>query len=380
LARTQGEQVGQYGKGSLKEIEGAPGRWRYRVRIDGYQGERKSPASQSLSKAQANRWAKAIDAELRNGTHPVPTQSARGLTFGDVLDEWIAHGRTPRGKPWAVKTARENRRSVERYLRPALGHIDASALSVADLEAAYGMWTAGRHKLEDASARRIASNGSTAMSLALRRGWVTSNPFASAVAPAAPSKTSTRCPTRAEVDKLAKASGVYGHDMTAAVALARFAAARCQDISALQWRDLDLKEGTVHIHKAATLLDDGRVVIKATKTGESATVLVRNGNLEELRTALGTPGMPTTYVFGGTSTPVNPSIITDRFAQVRELASVDDVTMTGVRHYWVTQMRAAGVPAHTVAKLGRWRSTAMIDRIYTHSTVAGEEMAASVDL
>jgi integrase len=125
---------------------------------------------------------------------------------------------------------------------------------------------------------------------------------------------------------------------------------------------------------------DGETTIKSTKTGEEYTVTLTGRNLETLRRALGTPGAADTYVIGGGTSPIDPGTITDRFTAVRGAAHVRGVTMTGLRHYWATSMLQAGVPMHTVAKVGRWSSTRMLEQVYGHSTAAGEDLAKAVEL
>jgi integrase len=295
------------------------------------------------------------------------------MTIAALMEEWLDHGRTKSGKPWTRRTANDNRTQVEQYVVPTLGHIPVAELCARDLERAYSTW--GR-SVSDSSVSRYARLVSSALSLAVRRGYRDDNPASVAVAPAQ-GKSKTKVPTDAEVAKLRTAAEAYGKSMPAVIALSVLTCARAGSIAALCWADVDLKAGSVRIATSASAVG-GVVEIGDTKNETSRTVPIKGANLTYLKQALGTPGDPDTYVIDGGDEPINPAVLTDRFTAVRGLAHVRGVTLTGLRHYFVSRLCDAGVSPYDVAALGGWKSVRMVLEIYGHHTTAGIDRAAEV--
>ena len=129
---------------------------------------------------------------------PTASRSSGGPTFGAVLTEWLDYGRTKQGKRWAPRTTDDNRRQVETRIRPALGEIRLADLSADHLERQYAEWT-DVEGLSDNSVHRFAALISSALSLAVRRGYIDAR--AKANAPAA-TKSTKKIPTLDEVRKL----------------------------------------------------------------------------------------------------------------------------------------------------------------------------------
>ncbi len=375
MARQQGQMVGTYGTGSLTETAPGSGVWRYRYRLDGKQlratfGSKAEP----LTRKQAERAVRNLEPTAPAAA--AAAASSGGPTFGDVLTEWLDYGRTKQGKRWAPRTADENRSQVENRIRPALGEIRLADLSADHLERQYAAWT-DVDGLSDNSVHRFAALISSALSFAVRRRYIAASPATVSVAPAA-TKSTKKIPTADEVAKLLHSGLDYGKDMGPAIALAVFTGARAGEVAALRWADVDLKHGRIRIDKAATEVD-GKVSIKSTKTGDERTARVEGRNLAVLQEVLGKAGPADTYVIDGGTEPVNPGVLSDRFVCVRGAAHVRGATFHQLRKFYVTQLLAAGVPAHAVALTVGWKSTRMIDT-YATATKSGVDAAAAVDL
>jgi integrase len=362
----------QYGSGTFKESAPGSGVWYYRYRVD---GERKRAVfgskSAPLTRKQAERAARNFEPSEQT---PAVAPSG-GRTFAQLLTEWVDYGRTARGKAWAPRTAFDNRQQVATRIVPALGSIPLKQLSARDLEHAYVKWTT--EGLADGTVHRLSALISSALSFGLRRGEVSVNVATIAVAPAQP-KSSARIPTTDEVRKLLEAAQVFGQDMPAAIAIAALTGARAGEIAALQWRDINLERGTVRIDKAATEVQ-GKITIKSTKTGEEHIARVEGGNLEVLRSVC-KKGPADSYVIDGDKGPIDPGRLSDRFVSVRGLAHVRSVTFHSLRKYFATSLLSAGVPVHTVALLGGWKSTRMVLDVYGGATKSGADQAAAVQL
>jgi integrase len=327
------------------------------------------------SKAQPLTRKQAEQAIRNMEPAAAPAASLDGRTFGSVLDEWLEWGRTTQGKRWAPQTAHTNRGMVQHERMQGLRNLPLAALSAADLERAYTSWSdAG---LSDNSIHRLAALISSALSFAVRRDYIPTSPAARAVAPAA-TKSTKRIPTAGEVGKLLHAAESFGKDMAPAIVIAAMTGARAGEVCALRWADVDLKRGRIRIDKSATEVD-GLVSIKGTKTGDERIARVENGNLVVLQTVIGTPGKADEYVIGGTTEPVNPGVISDRFVSVRGLAHLRNIGFHSLRKFYVTSLLSAGVSAHAVAKSVGWKGTRMIDA-YAGATLSGFDQVAAVEL
>jgi integrase len=177
---------------------------------------------------------------------------------------------------------------------------------------------------------------------------------------------------------LLNAAEVVGKDMKPAIAIAALTGAREGEVCALRWCDIDLENGTVLVDKSVSEVK-GQMFIKSTKTGDKHIARVEGANLEVLKSALGEPGTPDTYVIGGKTEPINPGIIADRFVSVRGAAHIRNISFHQFRKYYATTLNAAGVPAKAIADTVGWKSTRMLD-IYVGATKSGYDAAAAVEL
>lgn len=367
-----------YGTGSMTETSPGSGVWRYRWRADGkqhratYHGTRKQ-AEQQARRATGQQTAddKASDdlEALLQSSRPKPKR-----TFGLVLDEWVAEGRTGRGKPWAGKTASEIRSEIERHIRPALGHIALASLSVADLQRTYSEWTA--NGLSDGYVHKLAAHVKTALGFAWRLGYVPENVALKSRPPAQPKSRGKSMPTAAEVTSMRQAA--IGDELKVLL-LAVLIGAREGELAALRWADVDLSKGTIQVNRSASYFD-GRTIIKETKTDANYVAKLANGNLTALVAALGEPGKPNVYVIGGKPEPMAPYALGDLFQNARRRAGVrPGVTLHGCRHFWSSSMLTAGLSPHDVSE-GRWASPRMVLDVYAHASETASDRRAAVEL
>lgn len=371
MGRTSGQTVSTYGSGSLSETAPGSGVWRYRYRLEGKQcratfGSKSAP----LTRKQAERRVRGFEVPA-----PVAAAPVGGLTFAELLEEWLRYGQSARGQQWAPRTADENRHQVETRITPALGQIRLSDLSARDLERAYESWRA--EGLSASTIHRFSSLIGSALSFAVRRDYLDSSPARKAVAPAQ-TKSPTKVPTTEQVAALLRAAEIVGQDMPTAVALAALTGARAGEVAALRWEDIDLRQGLVRIDKSVTEVG-GKVTIKGTKTGDEHVAHVQGRNLVVLQSVL-TPGPADTYVIDGGTEPVNPGVISDRFVSVRGVAHVRGVSFRSLRSYWATTLLSAGVPVLDVAAAGGWKSTRMVLDVYGRSTRSGLDQVGAVEL
>jgi len=205
-----------------------------------------------------------------------------------------------------------------------------------------------------------------------------------AVPPAAP-KSKAVPATPEQIGKLLQAAKTVGLDMEKVVALATVTGARPEELAALRWRGVSLRNGVgfVAISKAVTAPGTQKPSLRETKTGAKRRIRIAGTNLEALRLALGKFGSPNTFVIDGGSGPVRPDALSDRFRRVRSAARIrpsSGVTLYSLRHAWATHLLSAGVPIHTVTRVGGWTDAVMVLRTYGHAIPDDEETAALVPL
>ena len=354
------------------------------TRIDGVQrsisieAATEKLARKAVPQAHADliaRWSSAI----------VPGDTSKaasgGRTFGQVIDAWMAHGTRPTGQPWSLRYTHEVEGEVRRRIRPTLGHLPLSDVTPDRLENAYARW---RLDSGDNAAHKAAAMISSALTLAVRRGWVATNAANVAVAPAQP-KSEAVAATGEQVAALLAAAPKVGLDTGKLVALGAITGARPGELAALRWRDVQMGEEVGHVNIRAAVTAPGRrsPVIKDTKTGTTRRVKVTGANLETLRQHLGQRGPADRYILGGGPDPLRPQVLTDRFTKLRKTAGIRPkagVTLYSLRHAWATALLSAGVPVHTVAHLGGWKTPALVLSTYGHAVPADDDRAAAVAL
>ncbi|MHB1548639.1 MAG: tyrosine-type recombinase/integrase [Acidimicrobiales bacterium] len=140
----------------------APGVWRLRVMVNGKQVQRTFRGTEAAAR-KALKTLKTLVAQPA-----APATNVR--TFGDLLEEWMDFQKS-RGK--APKTLDENRREIDRRIRPRLGTVAIGDLTADDLDSAYSAWLA--EGLSASSVHRHAAVISSALSQGVKWGWIKAN-------------------------------------------------------------------------------------------------------------------------------------------------------------------------------------------------------------
>ncbi len=392
----------RYGTGSLTQIG------RERWRLQAYAG--KDPLTgrrRTLSRlfTGAKRAANDELAKLVAEAQQVKAQSARGrprdLTFGQLLDRWLAHlealGRAP-------KTLHEYRRMIEHDIRPALGGIALGKLTAYDLDAFYA--AARKRGLSSTTVRHFHAVISAALNQAERWEWVTSNPARRGASPPSVDQHDIRVPSPAELRDLIAVAQERGQDTLAtAVALAALTGCRRGELCALRWSDVDMVAATVKVQRAISVTpnDGGIDVAPRSVPGRRPTAVVHIGptkthqhrtlGLDDIglavlrdrwayqRTLAGKVGVELVedpYILSPEpdgNVPIMPGTLTDGF---RKLSGAR-WRFHDLRHWLATVAIAGGADIVTVSKrLGHRRASTTVD-IYAHAiSSADKALAASI--
>lgn len=138
---------------------------------------------------------------------------------------------------------------------------------------------------------------------------------------------------------------------------------RRSEIAALTWEDLDLKEGTIRIHRALVVDDTGHFVEKGTKTS-AGTRTVRLfplvlDELKRLKEETGTASPDTRIT-------ISPNQITRHFSRLLDSTGVRHYRFHDLRHYCVSVMLSLNIPKFYIANYVGHESEHMIDTVYGH--------------
>ncbi len=295
------------------------------------------------------------------------------------LDQLERKGRSP-------KYLYEVRGYVKRVIRPELGEVSVRRLSAHDLDQLY-------NRLEDrgmkpSSRRQIHAILSGALEQGVRWTMCATNPAKMATAPTVRSPRIVP-PTAAEVQAIVRAAEERDPILAALIGLAAITGARRGEMCGLQWSDVDLHAGTVHIARSILDIPD-RLEPKPTKThqtrllalGDAGVALLdlhRRETLERARVGLAYVG-PDAYVFSPRldgAAPFRPDVVTKFFERVRNELGLRHVHLHSLRHFVATQLAARGdVSVRTIAgRLGH-RNPLLTLSSYADFFPAADELAA----
>jgi integrase len=212
--------------------------------------------------------------------------------------------------------------------------------------------------------RQIHSILSGAFAAAVRWEWIDRNPASSAKLPKARHRAPAS-PTPAVVAAVIGKARDLRQDMLGVYLwLAAVTGARRGELCGLQWADIDLDAGVVHI-AFSYLVRAGDKMRKDTKTHQDrhlaidpVTIAVLAEHRQKIEALLASTGLkltPTAYVFSSDLTgaaPVNPDWVTHKVAEIARAAGVS-LNVKALRHYTASQLLAGGIDLrNTAARLG----------------------------
>lgn len=293
--------------------------------------------------------------------------SAAG-TVGALLTEWLEVGE--RSGKWEQRTLDEYRRKVEVDIRPAIGRVRLDRLTARHLDHYYATLT--ERGLSPRTVQHYHRCISTALNQGVKWGYLPKN-VAQLASPPKAKKAEVRAPSPHEVATLiAHAEQSRAPYMAVAIELAAVTGMREGELCGLQWLDLDEKTRSLHVRRSIWE-SRGSHGIKTPKSGRTrvvplgdattALLLARRGEASSAAERAGASIAPASFIFSpdvdGSSYRL-PNAMSQAFTRYcRQLrASPDaghvgtwDLTFHSLRHYFATQLLAAGASVVTVADL-----------------------------
>lgn len=236
--------------------------------------------------------------------------------------------------------------------------------------------------------RNIHSILSGAFAAAVRWEWIDRNPAESAKLPKAGYRPPTS-PTPEAVAKVIAAARETDPVLGVYLWLASVTGARRGELCGLQWADLDLDAGVVHI-AWSYLVRDGQKLRKDTKTHQDrhlaidpVTCSVLRDHRDGVAAALAAVGVeltPAAYVFSNDpagTTAWNPDWGTHKVAEIAAATGVR-LNIKALRHYTASQLLAGGIDLrNTAARLGHGSGGATTLRHYADPVSEVDRRAAA---
>jgi integrase len=340
------------------------------------------------TKRDAQRALTAFVAEVDRGG-----RTGTSSTVDDLLVRWMGLAEL------AVTTRRRYRGLIDLHISPALGAVSLRRLEASQLDQLYADLLA--KGLAPATVRQVHAVLRRALGQALKWGWLSIN-TATMASPPRLRKSDVAPPTRGEAVRLVLAGYEWGDGTLGAMLhVAATTGARRGELCGLRWGDIDVEAGELLIERSVVTGEDGRLVVKSTKThaarrialdaGTVAVLVAHRGRMEE-RARLAFDG--TDLKFEGRDllslrsfvwsddldgkTPWRPDRVTQAFRKLCAREGVAGVRLHDLRHFAATELIAAGVDAVTVGgRLGHANSAVTLS-VYSHFVRAADRKAADV--
>jgi integrase len=374
----------EYNTGSLSERE--PGLWRLRIRT--FDAADRPVQRQRTFKGDRKAAERALRRFLNDADDGATADGA--VTVGQCLDAWLAHielrGRRP-------TTIAENKRKIEKSIKPRLGNLRLAKLTAGNLNDAYDEWL--QSGLSPTTVHHLHAIISAALNHAVRRGDLATSPAGRAEPPPNRSKVPI-VPTVEELSALVRCAATKDPVFATLILLAAGTGARRGELAALRWSDVDLVAGTITISKSLTVTGrriDENIHIGPTKTRQQRRIALGERGVEiltqhwnymvALSEQVGSPLVDDPYVFVrpyqvSGADPCLPDTWTTKFSLLCKKAGVGHFRFHDLRHWNATQLIGAGHDVRTVSgRLGHAQASMTLDR-YAHALPVGDAAAAAV--
>jgi integrase len=304
------------------------------------------------------------------------TPLASGHTVAEIVSGYISDCTTRGKSPATVSFYRKG----EALIPEVFAKRDVSEVKPLHVDALYReLRTAGKteHQI-----RKVHSILSASFGKAVKYGWASANPVASADRPQAQAAEIVP-PTPEQVRAVITASLDVNIDLAVCLRLAAATGMRRAELVALKWRDVNGQSLTIR-RSLVEDDEDGMLHVGDTKTGSRGHRTIRIGQdtaealqavqerQEKLCADAGLP-VPEWVFTHDLETPWTPAYVTRAFARL-----ATGFTLHGLRHFHATQLLAAGVAVANVSHRLGHSSPAVTLAIYSHWIPANDQESADI--
>ncbi len=203
-------------------------------------GSGKRRFKQFTRRKDADEFLLTVRGEVRAGVHVAESQS---ITVAKAADLWIERGETEKLEASTLASYRQHR---DLHIVPAIGATKLSAMTVPGVQAFSDDLAKTKSR---AMVKKILGSLSAIFTEAQRRGLAAQNPV-SAVKVRMPKREKGRpeMPTTEELRAILQATSAKHK---AFIYTAAFTGLRASELRGLQWPDIDLKGGVLHVLRRA---------------------------------------------------------------------------------------------------------------------------------
>lgn len=330
------------------------------------------------TKRDAERALTAFVAEVNQGRG-----TGTNATLGELLDRWMALAELE------VTTRRRYRGLIDRHIAPALGAVPLRRLDASQLDQLYrDLLDKG---LASRTVRQVHAVLRRSLGQAVKWGWLLTNTAAMATPPRI-ERTEITAPSPDVAVALVVAGRTWGDGTLGSLLyVAAATGARRGELCGLRWVDVDLELGELLIERSVVTGDDGRLIVKSTKTRAKRRIAVDAGTIgvlaehrSDMTIRAGIVGetlVRDAFVWSDDldgARPWRPDRVTQAFRKLCAREQVTNVRLHDLRHFSVTQLLAAGADARTVAGRHGHASTAVTLDVYGHFIKSRDREAADL--
>jgi integrase len=323
------------------------------------------------TRAAAKVWRSDAEVALRKGTLRAPEPT----TIREAADAWLEGARAGTirnrsGDPYKPSAIRGYEKALRLRVVPRFGPVQLSELRHTELQDFVDEMLA---KSLSASTIKSTLNPLRAVyRRAVARGHIAVNPVRDLELPAIRSRRD-RIASPDEAERLLRA---LPEGDRAVWATAMYAGLRRGELMALEWSQVDLATGLLHVEAGwDTFLEDGRIEPKSEAGRRKVPIAaVLRDYLDEHRLR----GAAHSFVFGSDDEPFDPKKLSRRADKAWANAELERITLHECRHTFASLMIAAGVNAKALSTyMGHANISITLDR-YGHLMPGNEEQAASL--
>lgn len=314
--------------------------------------------------------------------HDIAPQSFSEMTLGEWLDLCL--------EVYMKNTIKQStyngyRAYIDKHFKPALGNVKLSELNPRMLQMFYNYKT----ETEGLAPKTIVNINlflHKALSFAVGEGYMRTNP-AESLNLSRGQKPQIEILNRDEQAALIR--GSYNHRYGVFVRLTLFTGLRLGELLGLQWQDVDVRAGMIHVQRTLGRLNKMKrpdapgentteIVVGTPKSQNSMrSIPVLPGMMQELmawktiqandRAAAGDQyqdsGMIVTNPLGGY---IEPRTFRDYYEQILAMSGLGHYTFHALRHTFATRAMEQGMDAKTLSMLLGHYSVAFTMDTYTH--------------
>ena len=376
-------------KGTGTVRQRSPGKWQLRVfvGVDPLTGNPRqlSRTVYARNQTEAQRKLRAWQKELDEA--PAEASLDSSATVRTLIDEWLRHSEA-RGR--APRTLYDARRSAETVIFPEFGDTPIAELTPRHLDEWYRELVTGEGRerpLKATSIRRHHAILSSALSQAVRWGWIERNP-AERSQPPALERVELQVPTPDEVRRLLAAARDRGSRWGMLLALAVLTGGRRGELCGLRW--IDVEGDSIRFRRSLYRAGEERGE-KATKTGRERRIAIAPVGMailtawrttcEEAADAVEVELVDDAFIvstFPDGSRPVNPDTLTSVVHSLCAELEMPHVHLHSLRHFAATEMLAAGIDPRNAAEVLGHANPSLTLGLYGHATNERQQQAAAV--